>query len=191
MAWYEVLVISIGLTLDVFAYALYKGAMVSGFRAGKVCRMLIIFILWENGAMLLGSMISQIPSIEDGYRKMERVCNVYPAVIFFGVGVLMLYKSMRQGTVLERREDDFNPAKLCAWAAITSLDSFLAGIGLGFLNTRLPLMLVQLAAVTAAGILAGLYMGYRMGCGQRGRALAVGGGIFLAAGLDVMVRYYR
>ena len=102
MAWYEVLVISIGLTLDVFAYALYKGAMVSGFRAGKVCRMLIIFILWENGAMLLGSMISRIPS------------NVYPAAVFWGVGVIMICKSLRQGAVLERREDDFNTAQLCA-----------------------------------------------------------------------------
>lgn len=29
MAWYEILIVSVGLSLDVFTYALYKGAMLS------------------------------------------------------------------------------------------------------------------------------------------------------------------
>jgi hypothetical protein len=29
MAWYEIFIVSVGLSLDVFTYALYKGAMLS------------------------------------------------------------------------------------------------------------------------------------------------------------------
>ena len=34
MAWYEILIVSVGLSLDVLTYALYKGAMLTSLDKG-------------------------------------------------------------------------------------------------------------------------------------------------------------
>lgn len=189
MRAYEIFMVSFGLSLDVFTYALYKGAMLSRLNFRKVGKMAAVFTLWQSAAMLLGSLISEIPLIEAEYERAARIYNVLSAVIFFGIGVIMVIKALRTGEVQEHREDGFRMTQLCAWAAITSLDSFLTGIGMGFLNTELTVLVLQLAVMTLVMILFGVLIGYRIGCHMRHGALILGGAIFFAAGLDVLVRY--
>ena len=189
MSWYEVLMVSVGLSLDVFAYALYKGAMISGVNVKKVAKMAAIFAIWQVGAMLIGSMISEISFIEIHYQRAERLYDVLSAVIFFGVGVMMIVKSLRGGEVTEHKEDAFYVKQICTWAAITSIDSLLAGVSLGFLNTSIHVLVLQLAVVTVITIIAGIWIGCRLGCQMRYGAMKLGGMILLLAGLDVLLRY--
>lgn len=189
MTWYEVLIVSVGLSLDVFAYALYKGAMVSEINVKKLAKMAAVFALWQMGAMLAGSMISEIPLIAERYQKARMLYGVLSAILFFGVGVIMIGKALRGGEVLEHREDSFDVKQICAWSAITSVDSFLAGIGLGLLNTQLSLLVLQLAVVTVVTIAAGIWIGYRLGCQMRYGAMKLGGVMLFLAGLDVLIRY--
>ena len=63
MAWYEILIVSVGLSLDVLTYALYKGAMLSKLDKKQILKMTLLFTGWQSGAMLLGSLISEIPYI--------------------------------------------------------------------------------------------------------------------------------
>lgn len=189
MTWYEVLLVSVGLSLDVFAYALYKGAMISGVNAKKVAKMVTIFAVWQVGAMFVGSLISEIPFIKVHYPRAERLYDVLSAIIFFVVGVLMIVKSLRTGEITEHREDNFYVKQICTWAAITSIDSLLAGISLGFLNTQVNVLILQLAVVTVVTIIAGIWIGCRLGCQMRYGAMKLGGTILLLAGLDVLLRY--
>ena len=59
---------------------------------------------------------------------------------------------------VERREDVFAWKQLCVWAMLTSVDSFLSGIGMGFLDTGVTVQIIQLA------IMAALAVGYRYLC---------------------------
>lgn len=43
MAWYEILIVSVGLSLDVFTYALYKGAMLSKLDKKQILKMTLLF----------------------------------------------------------------------------------------------------------------------------------------------------
>lgn len=190
MAWYEILMVSIGLSLDVFTYALYKGAMISRLEGSKITRMALLFTGWQSGAMLLGSLASNIPYIATSYERTANVFRALSAVIFFGIGIWMMVKAVRMKEPVERRQDVFAWKQMCIWAMITSLDSFLTGIGMGFLNTAVTVLILQLAISTAVAVIVGIFVGYRIGCHWRNRALASGAMIFLMAGIDVIFRYY-
>ena len=43
MAWYEIFIVSVGLSLDVFTYALYKGAMLSRLDKKQILKMILLF----------------------------------------------------------------------------------------------------------------------------------------------------
>lgn len=190
MAWYEILVVSVGLSLDVFTYALYKGAMLSRLDKKQISKMVLLFMGWQSGAMFLGSLISEIPYIAMNYQRTEKLFRAASAVIFFLIGVWLIVRALHMQDPLERREDMFAWKQLCVWAMLTSVDSFLTGIGMGFLNTRVTVQIVQLAIMAAVAVMTGIYAGYRIGCHGRNRVLISGAMIFLLAGIDVLFRYY-
>lgn len=190
MTWYEVFIISIGLSLDVFAYAMYKGAMISHLEAKKITKMAVVFALWQAVAMAVGSLISEIPVIEEHYQRTEKLYDVLSALILFAVGLIMIIRALKGKVITERREDNFYMKQLCIWAAITSLDSFLTGISLGFLNTAVHMLIIQLVLITIDAIIGGIFLGYRMGCQMRYGFVKLGGAILLVAGMDVLLRYY-
>lgn len=192
MKWYEILMVSIGLSLDVFAYAMYKGAMVSRVDGKKVSKMTAIFATWQIGAMLVGSLIAEIPVISRHLLVAESLYVVLAALIFFAVGVIMLVKATEKGKkiVLEHRADEFPMKQLCAWAAITSIDSLMAGVSFGFMNAALPVFILQLICVTIVVVIAGIWIGYRLGCRMRVNAVRIGGCILLVAGVEVLARYF-
>lgn len=190
MTWYEVFIISIGLSLDVFAYAMYKGAMISHLEAKKITKMAVVFALWQAVAMAVGSLISEIPVMEEHYQRTEKLYDVLSALILFAVGLIMIIRALKGKVITERREDNFYMKQLCIWAAITSLDSFLTGISLGFLNTVVHMLIIQLVLITVAAIIGGIFLGYRMGCQMRYGFVKLGGAILLVAGMDVLLRYY-
>lgn len=83
MAWYEILIVSVGLSLDVFTYALYKGAM------------------------LLGSLISELPYIAMNYQRTERLFRAASAAIFFLIAIWLIVRASQMRDPVERREDVF------------------------------------------------------------------------------------
>ena len=190
MAWYEIFIVSVGLSLDVFTYAVYKGAMLSRLDKKQILKMTLLFTAWQSGAMFLGSLISEIPYIAMNYQRTEKLFRAVSAVIFFLIAVWLIVRAVHMRDPLERREDIFAWKQLCVWAMLTSVDSFLTGIGMGFLNTRVTLQMIQLAIMAAIAVVTGIYTGYRIGCRGRSRVLISGAMIFLLVGIDVMFRYY-
>ena len=190
MAWYEILFVSVGLSLDVFTYALYKGAMLSRLEKKQILKMTLLFMGWQSLAMLLGSLISEIPYVAMNYLRTEKLFRAASAVIFFLIGVWLIVRALRMRDPIEHREDAFAWKQLCIWALLTSVDTFLTGIGMGFLNTRVTVQMIQLAIMAALAVIVGIYVGYRIECQGRNRVLISGAMIFLLAGVDVLFRYY-
>ena len=190
MAWYEVLFVSVGLFLDVFTYALYKGAMLSRLDKKQILKMTMLFMGWQSLAMLLGSLISEIPYVAMNYMRTEKLFRAASAVIFFIIAIWLIVRALRMRDPVEHREDVFSWRQLCFWALLTSVDTFLTGIGMGFLNTRVTVQIIQLAIMAALAVVAGIYVGYRIGCRGRNRILISGAMIFVLAGVDVLFRYY-
>ena len=101
MAWYEILIVSVGLSLDVLTYALYKGAMLSKLDKKQILKMTLLFTGWQSGAMLLGSLISEIPYIAMNYQRTERLFRAASAVIFFLIAIWLIVRASRMRDPVE------------------------------------------------------------------------------------------
>lgn len=185
----EVLIISIGLTLDVFAYAIIKGAMISKIDRVKVAKICLIFTVWQVGAMLLGNLVGHIPIFHRGQEQAAYVWKVVTAIILFAIGVYMLIKAQRHHNIIEHKEDTYPYRQFILWAWITSIDAFLVGIGYAFFDTHVLMTVVMTGITTILGVIFGIYAGYRLGCSKKNQALAVGGCLLLIAGLEITFKY--
>lgn len=192
MGFWQAIVVSIGLSLDVFAYCLYKGAMISEIRVGCFARMAAIFTGFQMGMMIVGCAITRIPAITQIYRSASLVWEILAAIAFFVIGVGMILRSLRKRheKIEERKQDQYNYRVIVFWAFITSIDSLIAGIGFGFLGFRLLAVTLLIGIVTAASAIAGLLCGYRLGCGPRNWLITIGGCIVLIGGVDVLINYF-
>ena len=63
LALWEILLVAGGLSLDVFAYCLWKGAMLSEMNRRNITKMVALFTACQMGAMLLGNGITLIPAL--------------------------------------------------------------------------------------------------------------------------------
>lgn len=192
MGFWQAIVVSIGLSLDVFAYCLYKGAMISEIRASCFARMAAIFTGFQMGMMVIGCAITRIPAIARAYHSASLVWEVLAAIAFFVIGVGMIIRSLRRRheKIEERKQDSYNYKVITLWAFITSIDALIAGIGFGFLGFRLLAVTLLIGVVTAASALVGLVCGYILGCGPRNWLITIGGCIVLIGGVDVLINYF-
>ena len=190
MTVFEIVIISIGLALDVFAYCLYKGAMLSYLDKGNIAKTCALFTGFQMGALILGSLIKLIPAIKAHYEAAEKMWLILSACLFLGLGVYMIIKALRRRNIKvdEKREDRFNYKEILFWCVLTSIDSFIAGIGFGFLSVSFISLIIIVGVVTAASVIAGIFLGYRVGCYSRNVFLTLGGCIVAAGGVDIMIR---
>ncbi len=191
MIFLQILIISIGLSLDVFAYGLYKGAMVSEIRKASVVKMTAIFTTFQVGMLVIGNAITRFSVVQINVRSATRMWDVAAIILFFGLGALMIAKSFRKKYrhIKEEKQDEYNYRLIVFWALMTSLDALIAGVGFGFLSVEFLLATVMLGIETIIATVLGIWCGYRLGCGPMNRLITVGGCIVIIGGLDVLCHY--
>ena len=191
MGLWQTIVIVIGLSLDVFAYCLYKGAMISEVRKGEITKVVSIFTGFQVGMMVVGTLVTQIPAFKEKYLHANRLWTFLAAITFFALGIVMLVKSAkkRHRKIEEKKQDSFNYHVILFWAFLTSIDALIAGVGFGFMGLKLLGTLVIMAIFTAACSVAGFASGYWLGCGPMNKFVAIGGCMVLVGGVDLLVNY--
>lgn len=184
----EIILISVGLTMDVFAYALCKGAMMSEIRKKNLFKICSIFTIWQVISMILGNLLTNIPFIAKLGTYAGQKSNTFSVLIFLGLGIYMIVKAIREKPVEEKKEEVISAKQIVIWACITSVDAFIAGIGFGFLETDFLLLVLIIGIVTITLVIIGMYIGYWMGCQFRRTAVTIGGCILLFGGVELIIR---
>lgn len=190
MSLIEIIWISIGLSLDIFAVMVCKGAVLSKIPTKQVFKSCAIFAIWQVIALILGDLIAILPDFADKSQKLAHTLEMLSGVIFAGLGGIMIYKGFSKKPFLEKREDNFFVKILCLWALLTSVDAFFAGIGFGFLKTKLLLEGISVMITTIVVVILGLYTGYRFGFEHKNKAYILGGILLLAASINVFIKYF-
>lgn len=99
MVLFEILMISIGLSLDVFAYALYKGAMMPEIRKSALVKISCVFTVWQMASLLLGNMITNIPLLKASAEKAAAHWKYISVLIFACLGMYMILNGKRHQTI--------------------------------------------------------------------------------------------
>ena len=182
MSVLEIVIISAGLSLDVFVAMAYMGAGFSKINKKNLFGLCLLF----------GNLLTLLPIFRDSSNSSSRIADHWEAVtvlIFIGLGIYMIWKGLKKRNILEQRNDEIDWKKTTFLALITSVDAFLAGIGMGFLEAQMIHQSLTIFPITVLSVIGGVYVGYRLGTVHNSQAYLAGGALFLIAGVDVVIQY--
>lgn len=166
MRVFELLILSIGLSLDVFAVMIYFGSVFFGLRKEMVIKMCASFWIWHMFSLLLGHWIANIDFIENAIHRYSHLNKLIAALIFLALGLYMWQKTTKNDAILERRMDHLPIKKLLSFLFITAIDSFWVGLSLGFLQIELGIISIFIIINTILFVLLGLWIGYHYGAAR-------------------------
>ena len=188
----EIIIISAGLSLDVFVAVAYMGAGFSRISKKNLLGLCLLFGGVQWGCLIIGNLLTLLPIFQTSVNSSSRIADHWEAVtvlIFAGLGIYMIWKGLKKRNVLERRNDEIDWKKTTFLALVTSVDAFLAGIGMGFLEAEMIHQSLTIFPITVISVILGVYVGYRLGTVHNSQAYLAGGALFLIAGLDVVIQY--
>ena len=191
MKLWQLIIISTGLSLDVFAYCLYKGAVISSSHKLENLKLVGLFTLFQTGMMLAGNALTHLNPVPEGTASAGQIWTLLASIAFFFIGIHMIVKGVKKDRrrVLEQKQDDYHYRVILFWAFLISVDALIAGVGCGFMGMELLLTAVVVALITAAAATVGLICGYWLGCAPMNKMVAVGGGRIIVGGADLLFRY--
>lgn len=190
MSWIEIVLITIGMSLDTFAAVECQGALVAKLEKKRLSMAVTVIALWQTIALLIGSFLVTLLNQYDTQLSGEAfIGRILAILILFGMGLRMFVKAWRNERIIEKREDGLDIKKTFFSIAKGTIFTILTGIAFAFLEADIKAVLIMIICVTIAMVIIGLYTGYRLGFEQKSKAYIGGGALLIAAGIDVIVRY--
>ena len=190
MSWIEIVLITIGMSLDTFADVECQGALVAKLEKKRLSMAVTVIALWQTIALLIGSFLVTLLNQYDTQLSGEAfIGRILAILILFGMGLRMFVKAWRNERIVEKREDGLDIKKTFFSIAKGTIFTILTGIAFAFLEADIKAVLIMIICVTIAMVIIGLYTGYRLGFEQKSKAYIGGGALLIAAGIDVIVRY--
>ena len=190
MSWIEIVLITIGMSLDTFAAVECQGALVAKLEKKRLSMAVTVIALWQTIALLIGSFLVTLLNQYDTQLSGEAfIGRILAILILFGMGLRKFVKAWRNERIVEKREDGLDIKKTFFSIAKGTIFTILTGIAFAFLEADIKAVLIMIICVTIAMVIIGLYTGYRLGFEQKSKAYIGGGALLIAAGIDVIVRY--
>ena len=93
MSLIEILIISIGLSLDVYAVVVCQGAVLLNIEKSKLLKMSLFFCAWQVAAVAIGHTVTLIPYLADIAHNVSYIGESISVIIFTVMGAYMLYKA--------------------------------------------------------------------------------------------------
>ena len=191
MSVVEILLVSVGLSIDAFVAVAYLGAGFSKIQIKNMVGLCFLFGGMQLGTLLIGNLITLLPMFSWAHAQdMADSWEGLTVLIFAGLGIYMICKGIKRENVLERRQDTIDWKTTTILSALTSIDAFFAGGGLGFLDTEMICQALTLFPVTVLEVIFGIIVGYRLGLKHNRHAYWIGGALLLISSADVMLHYY-
>ena len=191
MSVVEILLVSVGLSIDAFVAVAYIGAGFSKIQIKNMVGLCFLFGGMQLGTLLIGNLITLLPMFSWApAQDMADSWEGLTVLIFAGLGIYMICKGIKRENVLERRQDTIDWKTTTILSALTSIDAFFAGVGLGFLDTEMICQALTLFPVTVLEVIFGIIVGYRLGLKHNRHAYWIGGALLLISSVDVLLHYY-
>ena len=191
MNLWEVIIVSIGLSLDAFTIAVCRGSTQGNLKRTTATLVGLIFGAIQTIMLAAGMIVAIYPMLNIQNEKIISKNQWISAIILFYLGIKFFKNSFKVSNLSERREDFFGYKGSVALAFATSLDAFILGISFGLLRTKIISNIVILFIVTSALVGWGLWVGYCIGNKYKRQIDICGGIILLSIGIKVICNYFN
>ena len=190
MALYEIIIISIAISLEVFSIVVRKGSLVANIDKKKIAQVIVFFSAWQLAALLLGDFIAKYFAITEASDKGIRFCNALTIFILGYLAVKMFRKAFKLERLPEKREDNITTKQVVLISFLLSVNAFLIGVGFGLLETNIVLAVVTVTIVTVLMTILGYYSGYRLGDLHRVKAYVISGILLLGTDIELAAKLF-
>ena len=96
MSWIEIILIGAGLSLDVFAYALCRGAVVGEIDKKSLVILGGGFTLWNLISLTAGNFVAKIPVVSKNAEYAANDWKYISVAIFLGLGIYLIIKAAKR-----------------------------------------------------------------------------------------------
>lgn len=190
MSVLEVIIVSIGLSLDAFTVTVCTGATQPYLKK----RMDFIVGLAFGGIqaimLTIGMMITKFPVSSIYSETFKSINQWFSAIIFIFLGLKMIKNALTIKSINEQRES-FNYRNIFSLAFATSLDALVLGIGFALLHTEIIIDMFIIFVITGISSIIGLRVGYRVGDKYRVAVNICGSVILLIMGVKMILSYFK
>ena len=121
MNWIENFLIIAGISLDIFAAMECQGSLVARVDKKQLIVICVLAGVWQLVALAIGNGASVLLYHSRMTHDESLIGLVIAAVIFFALGVRLLFKAVRNERINERREETLHMASFWKMAAGTRI----------------------------------------------------------------------
>ena len=188
MNWVENLLIVAGISLDIFGAMECQGSLVNKVNKKLLSGICVLMAVCQLIALFLGHFLSDLFCKSHPMSDERFLGEILAMVIFFGLGIRLIVKAIRNERVEEHLETNLGIHRFVRLATVSSLYTVLAGIAFGFVGTNLVAILIMIVVITIAFVIGGMYTGYHMGFTSKTTVYTAGAIPLWIAGIDVLVQ---
>ena len=188
MNWVENLLIVAGISLDIFGAMECQGSLVNKVNKKLLSGICVLMAVCQLIALFLGHFLSDLFCKSHPMSDERFLGEILAMVIFFGLGIRLIVKAIRNERVEEHLETNLGIHRFVRLATVSSLYTVLAGIAFGFVGTNLVASLIMIVVITIAFVIGGMYTGYHMGFTSKTTVYTVGAILLWIAGIDVLLQ---
>lgn len=191
MRLWEVIIVSVGLSLDAFTIAVCRGSTQGNLKKSTATLVGLIFGTIQTIMLAAGMIIAIYPMLNIQNEKIISINQWFSAIILFYLGMKFFKNALNVKNADEKREEFFGYKGSVALALATSLDAFILGIGFGLLRTGIISNILILFIITSTLVAVGLWVGYCIGDKYKRQIDICGGIILLSIGIKVICDYFN
>ena len=188
MNWVENLLIVAGISLDIFGAMECQGSLVNKVNKKLLSGICVLMAVCQLIALFLGHFLSDLFCKSHPMSDERFLGEILAMVIFFGLGIRLIVKAIRNERVEEHLETNLGIHRFVRLATVSSLYTVLAGIAFGFVGTNLVAILIMIVVITIAFVIGGMYTGYHWGFTSKTTVYTVGAILLWIAGIDVLLQ---
>jgi len=178
-----ILAIALGLSLDSFAVSLTCGAVQSRIQFKQALKVAFILALFQGAFPLAGYYLGVSFS-----ELVEPVDHWVALILLSMLGIRMIYGGISREEE-EERKDITRPLILVIMGISTSIDAFVVGISLGFLDANIFLSAVLIGTITFLASMLAILLGKNFG-ERLGQGVEIAGGLILVLiGLKIVIEH--
>ncbi len=184
MAFWELLLLAVSLSMDAFAVALCKGLCMKSFNKAQALLIAGLFGLAQGIMPLAGWLIGQTFA-----GQIEQFDHWIAFLLLAFIGGKMLFEALKGKDECESCDTAFQFKQVLLMALATSVDALAVGVTFAFLQVSVLPAAGLITLVTFWLALIGVYIGFRFGSRFKKKAELAGGIALILIGLKILLEH--
>lgn len=180
MHYIELILIGLGLSFDTFAVSVSTGLMINQIRFWQGVRVALVLAVFQGLMPWLGWLSGQMVE-----QYLSRFDHWIAFILLAAIGMKMIIDSLQEGEVKK-----LNPLVfpvLLGIAIATSIDAWVVGVSLAFLDVNIWQAVVIIGFITFLSAMIGMLLGKNVNGKFGKRAEVLGGMILFLIGLRILL----